>query len=312
MAGKIGYVTPEATPHMTSVLIVKASSEWRAIHAVADRLVPSLRRAFLDAVARASASVTWSEVVAAMERGDFGLLQRIGFSGTLGNELRATLRPVLDRAIVGGGNATVQRMPASVQAVVRFDLTNPRAVEAVDQQVATVVRELVNVNHQAVQSVIRQGFTRGVAPRDMARQMRESIGLTPQYALAVDRYRAGLEEQGVSLGRQQQLAGAYAERLRRLRAVTVARTETIRAANAGQQAAWGTAVQERVLERDVRQVWIVTPDDALCPICEGIEAQYPDGIPLGSMFQTPDGPVQGPPAHPNCRCALGLLYPEES
>lgn len=88
------------------------------------------------------------------------------------------------------------------------------------------------------------------------------------------------------------------------RADLIARTETIAASVNGQQEAWDQAVDDGLLTGDENQVWIVTPDDRLCEICEpldGVEA------PLGGVFESPDGDqYDGPPAHPRCRCAVGL------
>jgi len=60
-------------------------------------------------------------------------------------------------------------------------------------------------------------------------------------------------------------------------------------------------------EQTVR-VWIITPDDRLCDICEAIPTLNPDGVGLDEPFLTPEGPVDDPPAHPRCRCATGLEF----
>jgi hypothetical protein len=60
----------------------------------------------------------------------------------------------------------------------------------------------------------------------------------------------------------------------------------------------------------MRQYWIVTPDDRLCPICVRIPDMNPDGRAIGDLFMTPEGPVDYPPApHPDCRCTVGLALP---
>ena len=43
-----------------------------------------------------------------------------------------------------------------------------------------------------------------------------------------------------------------------------------------------------------------------CPICAPIPSENPKGVALNGTFQTPIGPVEGPPAHPRCRCAVAL------
>lgn len=85
------------------------------------------------------------------------------------------------------------------------------------------------------------------------------------------------------------------------RADTIARTETMRASNEGQQEAWNQAVDDGVLTGDEKRVWIATDDELLCPICGdladtevGLDEEFDDGI-------------DEPPAHPNCRCTMGLV-----
>jgi hypothetical protein len=79
---------------------------------------------------------------------------------------------------------------------------------------------------------------------------------------------------------------------------TIAHTESMWAANEGQKELWAQAVEDGLLDGDEMQVWIVTPDDKLCPICEEQDGMT---VPIGEEF-----PTGGPPAHPNCRCTIGL------
>lgn len=88
------------------------------------------------------------------------------------------------------------------------------------------------------------------------------------------------------------------------RADTIARTETMTASNAGQRETWDQAVDAGVLTGDERQEWIVTPDDRLCPICEGLDGET---AALGESFNVDGDELDGPPAHPNCRCTTGLV-----
>lgn len=66
-------------------------------------------------------------------------------------------------------------------------------------------------------------------------------------------------------------------------------------------ALWRQARARGFLGFDAKKRWTVTADDRLCPICapmQGIE------VPLDAAFP---GGVQGPPRHPQCRCALVLV-----
>jgi hypothetical protein len=87
------------------------------------------------------------------------------------------------------------------------------------------------------------------------------------------------------------------------RAETIARTEVMTASNRGQQEAWSQAEDAGLLTGDEKQVWIVTPDDRLCPICEPLEGET---APLGGTFRVEGDDIDGPPAHPRCRCTIGL------
>lgn len=78
----------------------------------------------------------------------------------------------------------------------------------------------------------------------------------------------------------------------------IAHTEAMFAANEGQKALWDQAVADGYLTGNEEMVWIVTPDDKLCEICEALGDTT---VPLGDEF--PDG---GPPAHPDCRCTIGI------
>jgi len=87
------------------------------------------------------------------------------------------------------------------------------------------------------------------------------------------------------------------------RAEVIARTETVRAANKGQQEAWSQATEAGLLTGKEKQVWITAPDEKLCPICEELDGTT---APLDGMFEGSEDDYESPPAHPNCRCSVGL------
>jgi hypothetical protein len=67
-------------------------------------------------------------------------------------------------------------------------------------------------------------------------------------------------------------------------------------------------------------VWVVTPDDRLCPWCRDLGRKYgKQGTQLEERFvpvpqQRKDGsfkmlePPLTPPAHPGCRCSMALVF----
>lgn len=288
-------------------MILKVEADYRAIHRVADRLAPAMRRAFLDAVEQLRARVDPQRLVELIARGDQGDLG--AFWHAYEQEMGATFTPAIRETLLDAAAATNRRLGAGIS----FDLTNPRALELIDTQAALLVQGITTESRAAIREVLRQGFLGNLDVPNMARRIRGSIGLTRQYATAVENYRRGQIALGVAPGVVERRAERYAQELLNLRATTIARTETISAANRGQQAVWEEARSQGLLDPvQTRRIWIVTPDDRLCPICEAIAAANPDGVGLTEPFQSPDlGAVMGPAAHPNCRCAVALQVLEE-
>lgn len=104
-------------------------------------------------------------------------------------------------------------------------------------------------------------------------------------------------------------AKRFREAQNRQRAKTIARTEMIGAANAGQEKLWERGIEKGWLEDDeVEREWLASVDERIEVICEGLDGTR-SPIGKGELF---GGTYPHPPAHPNCRCAMGLVDREES
>lgn len=286
-----------------------APTIYEALHRAADALEPRVRLAFLRALEKMRLRIQGPALQQALLRRDVDVLRRLGFWQEFEAELTPAWRHQVEELVLRGGQAGLGQLPPSVQVQTSFDLTNPLAVQAIDTEVASSLAEIVTATQAGIQTVLRNGFTNGVDVPTMARQMRQFLGVTDRGAAALQAYEASLLEQGVPAGRLVTMRDAYAQRLIRQRATVIARTETIRALNVGQHGLWNSAAADGLLDLQVRRIWIVTPDDALCPICEALGNKYGDqGVGLGETF---DGIVT-PPAHPQCRCAIALAYPEDT
>ena len=110
------------------------------------------------------------------------------------------------------------------------------------------------------------------------------------------------------------MVDAYARKYRAYRARTIARTEAIRTTNVGVQEAWHQAMSKGVVSEDLtRKKWIVARDERLCEVCGPIPKMNPKlGVKHGQPFSTPDGPINLPPVHPNCRCTVSYRLYEPS
>lgn len=201
---------------------------------------------------------------------------------------RKTVAKVLQQTLAAG---------ARVHAItgMKFDAANPAAIAWAEEHAAELIAD-VTVNAQAaIRQVVVAGFENGVAPADTAKLIRASIGLTERDAVAVMNYQLKLINDGV-VGATAK-AEKYAAKLTKSRAQTIARTETMRAANEGQQQLWEQAREAGLLDRTAKKVWIVADP---CPICAGMSGET---VRIDQTFS-----IGGdPPAHPNCRCTVGLV-----
>lgn len=262
--------------------------DYRAIHAIADKLAPSLRRRFLQAVEALQGRVSFAAIERAIRAGGI-TIELTELLNSLPRDLKPAVR-VMNDAFAQAAKVTAGRGDLQLRGA--FNLTNPLAAQAADTGSALLVRNVTNETRRALQRILTRSVVEGIPPRDAARLIRPLIGLTQRQADAV--FTRWLQKGDAAAGR-------YAAQLLRHRAQTIARTESIRASVDGQLAIWRAAQAQGLLPATARKRWIVTPDDRLCPICAplaGVE------VPLNQPFP---GGVAGPPLHPNCRCAVSVV-----
>lgn len=196
---------------------------------------------------------------------------------------------------------------------------NPLAVEWARLFSATRVRETTRQQRAAIRAIIDEALATGLPPRESAVLIRDVVGLTRRQAASVtnvardmreaqagDRVKVGKRTlrapaNGFSAATISREVGRYAAQVHARRALTIARTETIRASNMGQQELWRLKRNQGLLSGHEGREWIVTPDDRLCPRCAAL-----DGVVVGFEERFP-GDVLTPPLHPNCRCTIALV-----
>ena len=185
----------------------------------------------------------------------------------------------------------------------KFDVANPRAIAWARTHAAKLAVDMSEETRRAVRAIIARGFTQGRHPYQTAKLLLDVIGLTERQGVALMSYRDKLEEQGF-LGKDlDDEVLVRSNEMFEARAEMIARTETMRASNEGQQELWNQAVDAGLLTGAELREWIVTPDDRLCPICEAMEGQT---VGMGEPFDVDGEDVMVPPAHPNCRCTIGI------
>jgi hypothetical protein len=306
------HVEQQTAPRRRFVDTASAVAEWQVLHREADRIFPELRTVWSTVFADVSAGIDPEALETALESGS--LLEVESMLTPVWHQLGETqARTVLPLLL----SDTVQRAAAAVLPTVQADLgvhlggVNPAAVQWVEQYAGEQIQAIGETTLQAVRQLLRQAFTEGRSVTQLLGDLQTQLGLTPRQAQAVEAFGQRLAAEGVPPGQAAWQEAQYARRLLRQRVETVARTEAMAAANAGQESLWRQAVQHGLLDPErFRRHWLVTPDDRLCPVCQEIPDMNPEGVALDEPFQTPVGAVQRPPAHPNCRCAVdGKVVP---
>lgn len=287
---------------------------YAALHRVADRNVAPLARAFLDAFDRLRGMHSEDEWEQAVGRGAWpGLvadLERISFVKAIDPAELDPLANTLVNVAVDAGSAMIsyQGLDATGIATVTnsFTVVNPLAVQWAQQYAAALVTGVVVESQNAIRGIISNAMQNGGAPRDTAQLIRHTIGLNQRQVSAIGNYRAGLVKDGVDPLRIETLVRRKAERALKDRALTIARTETMSAANHGQQLLWGEMHRLRLLDPSMRKIFIVTHDDRLCFRCMAMDGQTVEVI--GGRFMEASGAMaEQPPIHPRCRCTTGLV-----
>jgi hypothetical protein len=158
---------------------------------------------------------------------------------------------------------------------------------------------------ESIRQTVMQMYTQGIHPYDAVPLIRAALGepaLFPRWQRAVLNYLRKLMTDGADPERAEAQAAAYRERLIDARSLMIARTEVLAAQNAGRTEAFQQYVDKGYMDSP-RKRWEAAPEGP-CPICDALDGTTVDwGMPF------PNG-MEGPPAHPNCRCTTLLVEAE--
>jgi hypothetical protein len=205
-------------------------------------------------------------------------------------DLAGALSP-LDAAARGGAGTPVPTTFTDDAGTPRtisftFDARSPWVTQAIEGHRLKLAGQLADEQLQTIRSVLLYQARSGASPDATARLLRQTIGLTPNQAGHVVTYRAALEgldpnalnralrdkrfdgplkraiADGTALEpeRIDRMVDAYHRRYLAYRALTIARTEGLRAANTGHMAAIDEALQEQP-GFTVIKTWIATDDE---------------------------------------------------
>ena len=292
-------------------------------HRVADAVAPDIRTALDKALAAMLRVSSVARIRTALESGTLESVVRAIPWEDIEADMARRFGLVYSEAMREAGDAHLRLLPVSRLAKAgpdeiaaefgySFNLTNPRAQRFIEANAVRLAQDMSRSSQDGLRAVLFRMFSEGVPPAAAAREIRDIVGLDRRFSLAVDNFRRDLSRQGIAQSVMDQKVQVYADRLRTHRAMTIARTESIRASAEGQQELFRQAQAEGLLDaNETMRMWLATRDDRVCPVCSSLHGELaridePFVAPEnGSQYMNPPGP------HPNCRCAVRLVFVDE-
>lgn len=317
------------------------ASTWKWLLRTATTFEGPIRKAFLEALRKIKQEMgDPAELARALESGDVETAMRmLGVDEIVQVELARELEPAVQKIVLHIGSETPAQTMRTIRGAIgmSFNLRNPKTAEYLRAYNFEMIKDISDTTREGIRAVLQNAFAMGGHPYVQARTIREGLGLTANQEAAVTNYRSLLlNSDRAALSRQLRdrrydatlnqalgadrsraltddqidtMVGRYRQRMINMRATTIARTETIRAANAAQNMAWGQAAEAGLFDaKTARRFWFVTPDDRACPVCQAIPEDNDEGVGLDEDFDTELGPVPYAPAHTLCRCATYIRF----
>lgn len=315
------------------------SQLYRIAHRIADRFEPRVAEAVVRAIVSLQDSIDLDDLASAVASGSLTQIEAAIQASRLGQLLqgRGGLEDTLHRTATTMGRAGADVLTGATGVQAQFNARDLTVVLFAREQSANLVTGVGEEAREAIRIIVAAGQEFGLTTRQQARAIREVVGLPHQWARAplnlardiregreasalsrklsaVDKakIRSRMRRGSVTEEFVESMQRTYARRLTNLRSRTIARTETMAAANNGMRTGWRQARDDGVLPATARRHVIVTPDERLRGTHAAVPRMNEGGVGLDEPFNTPWGKLQGPPwaADPyNCRCSEGLSFP---
>lgn len=261
----------------------------------------------------------------------------------LGNKIAANVLPKMTDAWFAAGRRVSSVLPkgALLQPYI-FDTSRVAALAADGGYRAGFVQEITREQQRVITQIINRGFVESLSRRQVARLLRDSVGLTAQQEKWVWNYRQQLRELDPDMFDRQlrdrrsdkrlqrlieeggaldaasidKMTERYRQRLIQYRAQTIARTESLRAVRMAEYEALVDINDLGILNPLLRRFWVTCMDERVRRAHIQIPGMNPEGRAMDEPFQTPLGLLRYP-CDPNgiaqnvinCRCHLEYRLP---
>lgn len=303
------------------------------MQALLDLVERALGRSWLDIAAYMRDTTSIADIETAMATGDFSRVTQAVQA--------AAAKFAADAAtqFATAGERAAAWLNPQVDALVHFDGTNPGAARWAQRNKLDTVSGLSDEQRQVIRQVLVDGARSGANPRETARDIRDSLGLTPPQQEWLDSYRTALESKDYTNALGRELSHGWSDRAivaaqRRdilltpaqvdtaveryrsniiaFRAETIARTEGLKVAHQGVDESLRQAVASNAIAAArLEGVWNPGPESAFARKyhrSRDLTSQHPAiGEPFvmsdGARMLYPGDPAGGAKHCANCRCA---------
>lgn len=223
--------------------------------------------------------------------------ERLLMSGGGEGDIRAReIKDIFNQVFKSAGRS----LRLSNNEIIEFDPQHPRLIKWMEDRTLLVVDDISIEASDRVKVIIREATVRGDTEAQIAQRIKQVVGLNKRQSTAYQNFRKKQIENGVPKGRATKNANAYAKRLVKQRAETIARHEVQMALEEAKLEYWRQAADAGLIRRgDSWRIWRTHPDERLCPFCQPMEGKRTR---IGGVFYTKLGKVPAPPLHVNCRC----------
>jgi hypothetical protein len=161
------------------------------IDAFAAKLEPALARALLAALDAQKGAVSLDAVVAAIQSGDIGkVLALLGLPADGAGAVAAGLQ---DATWAAGAMGATQIATRITGATFAFNQLNPRLIDWLSTYSLGLIRQIDQGTREGIRQYLAAGMTEGRNPRDVAREVRQVVGLTDRQAQAVKNFKKELQ-----------------------------------------------------------------------------------------------------------------------
>lgn len=298
---------------------------WDQLMEIVRQLEPALGYTWYKTIAALKGKIDVEALQSIIESGN---TQQIADLLTQDPDVMAAMKFSLSQAILNAAIASSGVMSPAALVFLRQDSANPEAVRVMEEQSARLVQQVNQGIRELIAQVGSNGLQSGIGPAEMARQIRDNIGLTASQYQAVANYRRELEtgksgalnralrdarfdrtvQAAIDGGKTlpadvvDKLVGRYRERYIIYRSEVIARNEALTALAQGRRLSWLNAIQQGVVSaKELRKFPHTARDERVCPICAPVPSMNPNGVGIDDDYETPDGPDQIP-FHIQCRC----------